>query len=208
MKKTVLFVLSVAVLGAGTVPDSFAIDLKGAMKGVAGKKAPPAAAAAASTPAGTHAAAVTLTAEQKTKLAGWQAAVNDQSATEFKWPMEMCGMKTPLLIKLDPSIAEPFATAGNEANFYCQEVRDKISTICRNAADTAKRGNKVDNKALINKLINRITCKGIKEPEDNATFSIQGGELTATLGGKASNVAEKLLEYLYKSHRFNQGELN
>jgi hypothetical protein len=147
-----------------------------------------------------------LTPEQSAKHKEWQAAVNDKSASEFNWPKEMCGIQKGLPISIDKSLVAPFMEVGNEANFYCTEIRDKLSTICRNAKENIKKGNKTDNKASVVKLINRITCKIGSEEEDSATFEIKNGELIASLGPKASNISEKLYEFLLTKHSFNNGE--
>ncbi len=144
-----------------------------------------------------------LTAEQKVQLEKWQAALDDKSVTENSWPKEMCGKDLPA--KIDPSLVAPFMAAGNEANYYCREVREKLSTICRNAQSYLKEGNKKDNKKLIGTLINKITCKISKGPEDDASFDLSKGELVVSLGAKASNISEKLLSYLYKKQGFNPG---
>lgn len=150
--------------------------------------------------------AATLTPEQAAKLKEWQGIVSDKTSAEFGWPKEMCGIEKGLPVKMDPSLVAPFMEAGNEANYYCSEIRDKLSTICRNAKETIKKGNKTDNKANVVKLINRITCKISKGEEDSATFEIKNGELIASLGPKASNISEKLYEFLLTKHGFNNGE--
>lgn len=146
-----------------------------------------------------------LTAEQKAKLKGWQKDLDDKTVTENGWPKEMCGKDLPMTI--DESIAPAFMEAGNEANFYCREVREKLSTICRNGKGNLKYGNGKDNKELVNKLINKIVCTLGTASEDEASFKIDKGVLTASLGPKASNVSESLLKFLYEKHGFNDGSL-
>ena len=150
-------------------------------------------------------AQVKLDAAQKAKLKEWQAAIDDKTATENTWPMEMCKKEFPM--KVDAALVAPFMEAGNEANFYCREVREKLSTICRNAKGNLKYGNGKDNKELITKLINSIVCTIGNDSEDQATFKIEKGVLTAYLGPKASNISENLLKFLYEKHGFNDGAL-
>ncbi len=147
--------------------------------------------------------AETLSVEQKTQLEKWQASLDDISVTENTWPKQMCEKDFP--IKMDASLVAPFMAAGNEANYYCREVREKLSTICRNAQSYLKEGNKKDNKKLINTLINKITCKFSKGAEDDALFDLNKGELIVSIGAKASNISEKLLSFLYKKQGFNPG---
>jgi hypothetical protein len=144
-----------------------------------------------------------LTKDQEARLKGWQKDLDDKTVTENGWPEQMCGKKLPMTI--DPSITPAFMEAGNEANFYCREVREKLSTMCRNAkGHIQKYGNGADNKALINKLISKIVCTLGTESEDQASFKIEGGTLTAFLGPKASNISENLIKYLYEKHAFNK----
>lgn len=129
-----------------------------------------------------------LTPAQRKQLQTWQNFLNDKKVTENSWPKEMCGQDFPIV--MDASLAPAFMEAKNEASLYCREVRDKLSTMCRNSKDL---GN--NNKAKITKLIKKINCT-LAAGEDEASFKIMNGELQASLGAKASNISEKLLEFL------------
>ncbi len=128
-----------------------------------------------------------LTPQETANLKKWQKQVDDPSDNENKYSMEMCGKNLPL--KLDASLAAPFTKEGNEAGYYCREVREKLSTMCRNAKDL---GN--NNKEKVTGLVNSIVCKA--GTGDEATFVLKGGVLEAKLGPKASNISEKLLAFM------------
>ncbi len=164
----------------------FSVLVTGSVFAVSTKKLPvPPAAAANTTPAG---GAVALTNEEKATLQKWQKYVNDMHESYAKYPVDMCGKEIP--IKLNANLVKPFLKAGNLAQHYCEEIRTKLSTMCRNSDEL-----KNTNKTKITKLISRINC-GINEKEDQITFKIAGQALDVMVGAKASNLSEQLLVFL------------
>lgn len=153
---------------------SASADVKKDLKAIATKVAAP--------------AVVTLSPAEKAQHQKWQAYLSDPNGSYAYYPKEMCGKDLPMT--LDQNVTAPFMKAGNDAAVYCEEIRTKLSTMCRNSADL-----KNNNKVKINKLIGKISCK-IAAKEDEASFKLVGNELQAFLGAKASNIAEKLLEFL------------
>lgn len=149
-------------------------DVKKDLKAIAAKVAAPAAAS--------------LTPAEKAQHQKWQTYLNDPNGSYAYYPKEMCGKDFPMT--LDQNVTAPFMKAGNDAAVYCEEIRTKLSTMCRNSADL-----KNNNKVKINKLIAKITCK-IGTKEDEASFKLVGTELQASLGAKASNISENLLAFL------------
>ena len=129
-----------------------------------------------------------LTAEEKAQLQKWQQYLNDPKGTYAYYPKEMCGKDFPML--LDPGLVSPFMKAGNNAAEYCEAVRTKLSTMCRNSVDL-----KNNNKAKITKLVGKISCHPATT-EDEASFKFAGNDLQVFLGAKASNIEEKLLAFL------------
>lgn len=146
-----------------------------------------------------------LTAAQKAKLAEWQKEVDDVNATTGYYPKEMCGF--PMKLKMDESLVKPFMEANSEAHFYCIAIRDKLSTICRNAKDNLKMGNHKDNKQLVAKLVKgkTIVCKASKTGEDKSEFVPGAKDFVAYIGAKA-DVSEQLYQYLTTKMGFNDGE--
>lgn len=131
---------------------------------------------------------VVMSAAEKAQHQKWQAYLSDTGGTYANYPKEMCGKD--FLMTLDPGVTVPFMKAGNDAAVYCEEVRTKLSTMCRNPADF-----KNNNKVKINKLVDKITCL-IGSKEDEASFKLVDKELRASLGAKASNISEKLIEFM------------
>ena len=133
-------------------------------------------------------AATELTGDEKAKLDSWRAYINDKSQSYAQYPIDMCGKEIP--INIDASLVKPFIAAGNNAELYCEEVRTKLSTMCRNAESL-----KNNNKKKITSLINKIQCQaGVKE--DEVSFKIQQGVLIFSIGPKGSNISEELLKFL------------
>lgn len=128
-----------------------------------------------------------LSPAEKVQHQKWQKYLSDPAGPYAYYPKEMCGKDFP--ITLDPAVTPAFMKAGNDASLYCEEIRSKLSTMCRNAESL---GN--NNKKKITKLINKITCTLGKG--DEASFKIVAGNLQASLGPKASNISEKLLAFL------------
>ncbi|MGE0764741.1 MAG: hypothetical protein AB7N80_15815 [Bdellovibrionales bacterium] len=150
----------------------------------ADKKKP---AAKATAPATTKAPEVKLTPEQEAKYKELQKYLNDTSLSYAQYPIDMCGQK--LDITMDKAMVPAFMEASANPELYCEEVRTKISLMCRNAADL-----KNNNKKKLTTLIKKIDCKlGTGEQAD---FKISGGLLTFTVGPKASNLSEKFLAFI------------
>ncbi|MCC7404128.1 MAG: hypothetical protein IT288_06985 [Bdellovibrionales bacterium] len=132
--------------------------------------------------------AATLTPEQQAKFDEWQKYINDMDNSYAKYPVDMCGYEMP--ITMDKAMVEPFMKANANAELYCEEVRTKLSTICRNAAEL---GNK--NKEKITKLVKKISCLNGKK-ETDVGFEAKGGELKVYLGPKAANISEEVLKFI------------
>lgn len=131
---------------------------------------------------------ITLTPEQKAKHQSWMDYINNMDASYAKYPVDMCGYAMPITI--GEEMVAPFMEASANAEMYCEEIRTKLSTMCRNAKELKNK-----NKEKITKLVKKISCR-LASKEDEVKFKVGGGELTAYLGPRSANLSEELLKFM------------
>jgi hypothetical protein len=126
-----------------------------------------------------------LTPEQEGYLEKAQDYLDDPNKSYAAYPVDMCGFKIPT--KIDESLVEPFMKADAELKNYCEEVRTKISLICRDSADAEKE--------KVKKKIKKITCKLSSKPEEiSFQFDEATGDFQAFFNTKASDIDRAVLE--------------
>jgi hypothetical protein len=124
-----------------------------------------------------------LTLAEKKKFNEWQEYLKDENSSYVKTVKTKCGYDIP--VALDEKFTTTFMKEGANAASYCDETRSKISYMCEDATS----------KEAIKSKIKKIQCTHAKNAED-ATFKLTGGTLTFTYGVKASNIGDKVKEFL------------
>lgn len=124
-----------------------------------------------------------LTLKEKKQVKDWADYLNDASASYVKTAKDKCGYDIP--VTMEDKFATPFMAANANAASYCDEARARISSMCEDATS----------KEAIKAKIKKIHCVLAKK-EDEASFKIAGGTLTFTVGVKASNLSDKVKEFL------------
>jgi len=124
-----------------------------------------------------------LTLKEKKQVKEWNDYLADASSSYVKTVKDKCGYEIPLT--MEDKFATPFMAANANAASYCDETRSKIASMCEDATS----------KEAIKAKIKKIHCVLAKK-EDEASFKIAGGTLTFTVGVKASNLSDKVKEYL------------
>lgn len=124
-----------------------------------------------------------LTLKEKKQVKEWNDYLVDESSSYVKTVRDKCGYNIPLT--MEDKFATPFMAQNANAASYCDETRSRISSMCEDATS----------KEAIKAKIKKIHCVLAKK-EDEASFKISGGTLTFTVGVKASNLGDKVKEYL------------
>ena len=124
-----------------------------------------------------------LTLKEKKQVKEWNDYLVDASSSYVKTVKDKCGFEIPLT--MEDKFVTPFMAANANAASYCDETRNQISSMCEDATS----------KEAIKAKIKKIQCVLAKK-EDEASLKIAGGTLTFTVGVKASNLSDKVKEYL------------
>ena len=126
--------------------------------------------------------AMALTLKEQKQYKAWQAYLTDPSQSYVKSVKDKCGYDIPLT--MEDKFTTTFMEANTHAASYCDSTRSAISSMCEDETS----------KAAIKKNIKKIECKlGTKEKAD---FKLNAGTLTFTVGLGASNLDDKVKEYL------------
>jgi hypothetical protein len=128
------------------------------------------------------ATASALTLKEQKQYKAWQAYLVDPSQSYVKTVKDKCGYDIPLT--MEEKFVTPFMAENTHAASYCDSTRSAISGMCEDETS----------KAAIKRNIKKIECKlGAKE---KAEFKLNAGTLTFTVGIGASNLDDKVKEYL------------
>ncbi len=123
-----------------------------------------------------------LNLKEKKQFNDWQAYLKDPGQSYSGAVKTKCGYEIPVTI--DEKFTTPFMADNANAASYCDATRSTISGMCEDA--TAK--------PMIVKSIKKIDCKYGKKGE--VTLALKSGTLTFTVGEGASNLDQKVKEYL------------
>ncbi len=124
-----------------------------------------------------------LTLKEKKQFKEWTDYLADASSSYVKTVKDKCGYEIPLT--MEDKFTTPFMAANANAASYCDETRSKISSMCEDATS----------KDAIKAKIKKIHCVLAKK-EDEASFKLAGGTLTFSVGVKASNLSDKVKDFL------------
>jgi hypothetical protein len=124
-----------------------------------------------------------LTFKEKKQYQEWVNYLKDENSSYVKTVKDKCGYDIPVTI--EDKFTTPFMAANAHAAAFCDETRSQISSMCEDATS----------KEAIKAKIKKIQCVLAKK-EDEASFKLAGGTLTFTVGVKASNLGDKVKEFL------------
>lgn len=127
------------------------------------------------------AAAGALTLKEQKKYKEWQEYLTGDSSYRDE-VTKKCGYDIP--VTMGPEFATPFMAANAHAPSFCDATRSAISGMCEDETS----------KTVIKKNIKKVDCKLGKVKE--AAFKLSGGTLTFTVGVDASNLDDKVKEWL------------
>jgi hypothetical protein len=124
-----------------------------------------------------------LSLKEKKQLQAWQSYLQDESSSYAKTVKDKCGYEIPVAI--EEKFITPFMAENANAASYCDETRSQISSMCEDSTT----------KEAIKSKIKKIQCVLAKK-EDEASLKLSGGTLVFSVGAKASNLGDKVKEFL------------
>lgn len=124
-----------------------------------------------------------LTLKERKQYKEWQEYLVDTSSSYVKTVKDKCGYDIP--VTMEDKFTTPFMAASANAASYCDEARSRISSMCEDATS----------KEAIKAKIKKIHCT-LAPKEEEASFKLAGGTLTFTFGVKASNLGDKVKDFL------------
>lgn len=102
-----------------------------------------------------------------------------------EWQEYLVNKRSSYVKTAKDKFTTPFMAASANAASYCDEARSRISSMCEDATS----------KEAIKAKIKKIHCT-LASKEEEASFKLAGGTLTFTFGVKASNLGDKVKDFL------------
>lgn len=126
--------------------------------------------------------AMALTLKEQKQYKEWQKYLTDPDSSYVKTVKDKCGFDIP--VTLEEKMVPSFMASNTHAGSYCDSTRSAIAGMCED--DTSK--------GAIKKNVKKVECK--LGADGKVDFKLAAGTLTMTVGQGATNLDQKVKEYL------------